>query len=242
MRVEKHTIGSYLHVIQRGTRGATIAPSEKERRRFIGNLFYLNSTQPSRDWELSTGQEVELCWQSNWKRREPIVQVLAWTLMSNHFHIILREEVEHGIAKFMQRLCGSMTKHFNALHNEQGSLFQGSYKARLIDTDEDMRYVSAYVMGKNVFEVLPDCIPTAASSFERSWGQALQYPYSSLREYARWQRSPIMPECDNILFSLYENPAKFKSDVKDMVSAWQDRKADHAGFLISPSLTSSQTW
>ncbi len=237
MRVEKHTVGSYLHVIQRGTRGVVIAPSGREKQRFIENLFYLNSTQPSRDWELSVGHEMKLCWQNSWKKREPIVQVLAWTLMSNHFHLILREEIEGGVAKFMQRLCGSMTKYFNALHNEQGSLFQGSYKARSIDSDEDLRYVSAYVMGKNVFEILPGGIPAAVASFNQSWDQALEYPYSSLREYARWQSSPIMPETDNMLFALYESSRKFKSDVKDMVGAWQDRKADHAGFLIPSSLT-----
>jgi hypothetical protein len=104
--------------------------------------------------------------------------------MSNHIHLLLKEIREGGISTFMQKVGQSMTNHFNQKYDQQGSLFQGSYRARTVQSDKYLRYVSAYIMVKNVFELYPKGgLKAAITHFEDAWEWAVEYPFSSLGEY-----------------------------------------------------------
>ena len=127
-----------------------------------------------------------------WPDQDPLVRILAWTLMPNHFHLLLEEITEGGIAKFMQRLCGSMSMAFNAKYAERGSLFQGSYKSRTVDSDRYVRYLAYYIQVKNVLELYPGGLSQAIRYFDDSWAWALQYPFSSFSSYATENDSPII--------------------------------------------------
>src|SRR3989344_3262207 len=154
MRVEPHTLDSIVHVTKRGTRGMPIVRDSKDQYRFMRLLYYANDKFHDEYWERSTKDLGMFGRPHTWPARDPLVKILAWTLLPNHFHLVLKETAEGGIAKFMQKLCGSMTTHFNRKYKERGSLFQGSYKARTVDLrgDEYLRILAVYVMVKNTFE------------------------------------------------------------------------------------------
>ena len=76
---------------------------------------------------------------------KPLVTIVAYCLLSNHFHLILKQEVDNGISQYMKRLTGGYTWYFNNKHKRSGALMQGSYKAVHIDSNEYLLYVSAYV-------------------------------------------------------------------------------------------------
>jgi putative transposase len=65
--------------------------------------------------------------------------------MPNHFHLLLREVTEGGIALFMQKLTTGYTMYFNKRHERSGSLFEGTYKARHADEDCYLRYLISYI-------------------------------------------------------------------------------------------------
>ncbi len=226
MRVEAYSVGSVLHVVKRGTRGVLIAPTEKEKWRFLRSLFYLNCTDSHLGWESGTADSGLWIWPAYWKPRVAITEILAWTLMPNHFHLVLRETTDGGIAKFMQRLSGSMSTYFNSAHNEHGTLFQGGYKGRVVSDDQDLRYLAAYVMGKNVFELYPGGIEQALKEFSQAWQFAIDYKFSSLQCYATARHSPVLPEGENILKNLFRSETAFRTDIRDMVSAWYERTID----------------
>ena len=79
------------------------------------------------------------------KNKKPLVEIIAYCLNPNHYHLILKEKREKGITEFMHRLGTSYTKFFNQKHERSGSLFQGSYKAVHIDSNEYLLYLSAYI-------------------------------------------------------------------------------------------------
>lgn len=192
MRVEPRDIGSVVHVLQRGTRGVEIVRDEWDHNRFSKLLFYLNDSFTDTNWNasLKTCEPYER--PAQWPERDPLTRILAWTLLQNHFHLLLEETREGGIAKFMQRLCGSMTLTFNLKYEERGSLFQGSYKSRTVDTDEYLRYLTYYIQVKNTLEAYPGGLPAALKDFDAAWNWAIQYPYSSLNVYATNVISPIL--------------------------------------------------
>ena len=70
--------------------------------------------------------------------------ILAWCLMGNHFHLVLKtRNVE--LWRSMARLQGTVSRHYNRRHEYLGRLWQSRYRARVIDSDSYFRQVIAYV-------------------------------------------------------------------------------------------------
>jgi putative transposase len=72
------------------------------------------------------------------------VVVLAYVLMPNHFHLVLRTP-RGNLNEFMRHFNISYTGCFNKVHQRVGHLYQGRYKAFLIDADSYLLEVSRYV-------------------------------------------------------------------------------------------------
>ncbi len=220
MRVEPHGVGSMVHVTKRGARGMPITRDAVDRKRFPRLLYYLNDEFQNENWERDTLAIPPYSRPDHWPERKPLVGVIAWVLMPNHFHLVLNEIQDGGIAHFMQRLCGSMSKHFNARHGEQGSIFQGSYKGKTISNDDYARYVTAYVMVKNVFELYPGGLSCAAKSFGRAWKWGIEQEFSSLPDYVNGTPSPII---HGTMWNMY-TPAEFHDCARDMVVSHTEKK------------------
>ncbi|MBI2610868.1 transposase [Candidatus Kaiserbacteria bacterium] len=224
MRVEPYSIDSIVHVVKRGARGLPITRDDADRRRFTRLLYYLNDEHQSEFWELDVKNVKNLEWPKQWPRRRPLVSILAWTLMPNHFHLILKEIQAGGISRFMQRICGSMSRHFNEKYDEKGSIFQGAYRSRTIDTDRYLRWAIAYVLVKNVFEMYPRGYARAAGEFEKAWKWGTNsYRFSSLSDYVSGQPSPIIER--ELLKDFFISPADFKACARDMVTSRLEKLA-----------------
>ena len=70
--------------------------------------------------------------------------VVAYVLMPNHYHFILRVVTQH-LSQAMQRFGISYTKSINKRMNRTGNLFQGAFQAKLIDSVEYLLHLSRYV-------------------------------------------------------------------------------------------------
>src|SRR3989344_6790484 len=103
MRVEPFGVGSYVHVIKRGARGLSITESESDKLRFVRLLYYMNDEFFDEDW-YKIDQRRNFYRPDAWPGREPLVGILAFTLMPNHFHLLLKEVRDGGISLFMQKL------------------------------------------------------------------------------------------------------------------------------------------
>jgi len=155
MRVQPFGVGSFVHAMKRGARGLPITRDDTDRWRFARLLYFANEEYRDEYWERSTASLNMFERPASWPERQPFTRILGWVLMPNHFHLILEEIHEGGIAKFMQCLSGSMSAHFNSKYKEKGSLFQGGYKGRTVHDDIYLRQLVPYVMVKNVFELYP---------------------------------------------------------------------------------------
>jgi REP element-mobilizing transposase RayT len=72
------------------------------------------------------------------------VSLHGYVFMDNHFHLII-ETPEANLGKLMQRFNTAYTVYYNRRHNRNGHLYQGRYKAILIDADEYLLELSRYV-------------------------------------------------------------------------------------------------
>lgn len=107
------------------------------------------------------------------------ISLLAYCLMPNHFHFLVRQSAKDGITKLMNRIGTNYGMYFNKRYERVGSLFQGVYKAVLIDNEARLLHLSRYI------HINPYGIEN------RSFGKLVDYPYSSYGDYlgtrgARW--------------------------------------------------------
>ena len=129
----------YFHVYNRGTDKRQIFYGERDYQRFVESLYLFNSTErivlkmvPQKD-------------RFSYDREETIVDIGAYCLMPNHFHLLLRSKGELGVSNFMQKLQTSYSMYFNKKYKRDGSLFQGSFKAQHVKRDEYLKYLFAYI-------------------------------------------------------------------------------------------------
>jgi hypothetical protein len=219
MRKEPYTIDSIIHVTKRGARGVDIVRDDADRRRFVKSLFYLNDVHSDPYWHEITAELSAFERPKHWSEREPLVHILAWTLLSNHFHLLLQEIQKGGTAKFMQRLGGSMTMCFNQKYKERGSIFQGAYHARIVGKDAHMNYLAFYILIKNVFEMYPGGLTVATVHFDDAWEGAKKYPFSSFNGLVSGKHSPIMDDVDGLLAEIIGRGDTFKKEAKELIAA-----------------------
>ena len=194
-----------------------IVRDKNDRWRFARSLFFLNDHYANNDWLQITAGLPPFIRPTQWPERDPLTRILAWTLMPNHFHLLLQETKEGGIAKFMQRLGGSMSTCFNAKYKEKGSLFRGGYKGKTVSKHPHLQYLAFYILVKNVLELYPGGLALAARNFNSAWEWALNYPFSSLGSYAREETSPITSDPEDILKRDYKNMRALKQEAKELI-------------------------
>lgn len=219
MRVQPHTVGSIVHVLKRGARGLPIVRNNSDRIRFARLLYLLNDTHQDINWKSNSTVQMALFKRpSQWPEPEPLVRILCWVLMSNHFHLLMEELLEGGTAKFMQRVCGSMSAHANAKYGEKGSLFQGGYKGVTVSSDRHLQYLVPYITVKNVFELYPGGLDKARRNFDAAWKWGTQqYAFSSLPEHAGLRDWPLIDK--GAINELFPTTSDFIHNAREMLLA-----------------------
>jgi putative transposase len=73
------------------------------------------------------------------------IELLAYCLMPNHFHLIIKQKNDRIMDSFMRSIATRYSIYFNKKYRRVGSLFQGPYKAVLVDDDIYLLHLSRYL-------------------------------------------------------------------------------------------------
>jgi len=71
--------------------------------------------------------------------------LIAYCLMPNHFHLLLKQNSEIPISKLISKICTSFSKYFNLKYERVGSVFQDQFKSVLVESDEQIRWLIEYI-------------------------------------------------------------------------------------------------
>ena len=156
MRKDPLITGLYYHIYNRGVDKRDIFMSRADLERFALSVKEFNSVKSIgsiRDLKLEdieSKQEVP-----GVGHLEPLVSVVVYTFNPNHFHFILKQEVDGGISEFFKRLLGGYTNYFNIVHKRTGALFQGRFKSNLIDDEAYFLKIRPYAHMNNLVHDIP---------------------------------------------------------------------------------------
>jgi len=134
--------GEIYHVYNRGVEKRKIFLNDENYLRFIHDLFEFNDISPAGKFFIFGGSTSEYAGK---RKRESLVEILVFCLMPNHYHLLLRQLQNGGITKFMKKIDIGYTMYFNKKNKRVGPLFQGRFKAVLIDKQAQFYHIPYYV-------------------------------------------------------------------------------------------------
>jgi len=97
------------------------------------------------------------------------IAVIAYCLMPNHYHFLLRQDGEQPVRLLLQRIFNSYTKAFNRRYGRTGTLFEGRYKAIHVDKDGYLLHLCRYIHANPVKAGVVSCLE--------------EWPYSNYLEW-----------------------------------------------------------
>ena len=134
------------HVYNRSVGNEDILDYKKNLYRFLEIIEYYRLPQRIRYSKYKTlPHVVKKDYDINLKKSSPLVDIYAYALMPNHYHLLLKQLQDNGINKLVSNCQNSFAKYYNKKNERHGALFQNSFKARTIETDEDFMHVSRYI-------------------------------------------------------------------------------------------------
>lgn len=188
---------AFYHIIQRGIEKKQIFRSSQDKEKFLSYIDLAHTTYTA--------------------------VIHSYILMDNHFHLIL-ETPKANLSKIMHYLNMSYAAYFNAKYKRNGPLYQGRFKAILVQADEYIHLLSRYIH-------LNPVRAERANSPE-------EYPWSSYRYFISKQEPPRWLQTDFILSIMDNNALKakliYKQFILDGIGREKNSITDntHKGFVL----------
>ena len=138
-------VGEHYHIYSRGVEKRKIFMNTKDYNRFVALLYIMNQDAPFTMGNFLRDKNKSLEDIFTEKREKTLVSVLGYCLMPNHFHLILYENSEGGISKFMGKLLTAYSMYFNTKYERSGPLFTHPFKSEHISNESQYVYIFSYV-------------------------------------------------------------------------------------------------
>jgi putative transposase len=164
--VKRYRENGFYHIYNRGVAGNPIFFNQQDYGVFLHYLKdYLSPPRPVTPEEI---KKMGVRYQVNNYFDE--IELVAFCLMPNHFHLLLKQLRRRSIVGFMHSLLIRYSQYVNKTHQRVGHLYQGVYKGILAEQEEYLWWLSRYIH-RNPIELLGPSENLA------------DYPYSSYATY-----------------------------------------------------------
>jgi len=153
-----------------------------DRQRFQKLLYVCNSSKPV---VFKTIQGLAL---DKIERGKTLVDIGAYCLMPNHFHLLLKEKIDNGTSLFIGKLLTAYSMFFNKKYERTGTLFEGPFQATHADIDEYLKYLISYIHLNPVKIINPEWKDKGILNISNAKKYLNQYKYSSYIDYLDYDR------------------------------------------------------
>jgi putative transposase len=177
----------YYHLYNRGNDKKEIFLDDKDYDHFIKLLYICNS---KKEFKFRTSIVRIKINAFDFERGEPLVSILSWVLMPNHFHIILIShrsdlctEKYNPVTEFMRKVSTAYAMYFNKKYKRSGGLFEGKFKSRHIGEENYFNYIFSYVHLNPIKLIQKDWKEKGIIDKNKAKDFLEQYEYSSFQDY-----------------------------------------------------------
>lgn len=212
--------GEYYHIYNRGSDKRKIFKDKVDYNRFILLLYYANGTDPVHlqtvKKEIKNLQGLTL--KKEIDRGETLVDIGAWCLMPNHFHILIKEKEAGGISKFLAKLSTGYTMYFNKRYDRVGPLLQGAFKAEHSKDDNYLKYLFSYIHLNPVKLIQSDWREKGIKDLKEVQNFLEKYEYSSYGNYSveNWKYDVLLNKKE--FPEYFESGDDFKKELLDWMT------------------------
>lgn len=211
----KFSEGEYYHIYNRGVEKREIFMEKSDYSRFILLLYYANLFKP-----VNIRSVINQGFPSV-NREETLVDIGIWCLMPNHFHLLIKEKSDGGLSKFLSKLQTGYSMYFNKKNDRSGALFQGSFKAEHIDSDEYLKYIYSYIHLNPVKLIQSDWKERGISDIEKTKEFLNNYKYSSYPDYLNLNRRENKILNKEAFPEYFDSADIFKEEISDWLNFYQ---------------------
>ncbi|OGF90874.1 hypothetical protein A3H65_02970 [Candidatus Giovannonibacteria bacterium RIFCSPLOWO2_02_FULL_45_14] len=201
------------HIFNRGTDKRKIFLSKSDYERFLLNSSILNDSESTprhlSRFDLENPNVIKF-------KSKPLVEILCYCLMPNHYHMLIRQRTQNGISKFMHKLQMGYSKYFNTLYDRSGNLFQGSYKAVPIKKDNQFKYIPLYIHMNPLDLLENEWKEKGIKDLQKGINFVKEYKWSSLRNYINCSTVPYLDM--RIISDLY-SPGDWEEEIISFLSS-----------------------
>lgn len=187
--------GEYYHIFNRGVQKSDIFTNDSDRVRFLFLILYLQAPITINNISTFVGRYIKhSVFNSPYERTVTAqkivdtraVELICFTLMPNHFHLLVREKEVGGVSLYLQRIQNAYSKYINVKYRKSGHVFQGPFRAVHIEDNEQLLYTSAYIHSN----------PRELKEWKKNFKQ---YPWSSFCDYIQKNRWEELLACSYLL-------------------------------------------
>lgn len=215
MNKDKIIAGKIYHIYNRGTDKRNIFLDDIDYLRFIHDLFEFNDENPAFNigYAFNKNQYIDVRRQyiENRKQRKLLVEILAFCLMPNHYHLLLRPRKNNGIAEFIKKINGGYAKYFNNKYKRAGTLFQGKYKSILVKQDAHFIHLPYYIHLNPLDLKFSKWRNREIKNYKEAINFLESYRWSSFLDYIGKKNFPSVTQ-KKFLNEFFEGPEKYKKD------------------------------
>jgi len=178
--------GAFYHVMHRGNAGTDIYKNDMDREKFLEYL----------------GKSVAIYG----------LKIHTYCLMTNHYHLLI-ETPQPNLSQAIKWINVSYATYFNRKRSRSGHLFQGRYKAILVDADEYLKHLSRYIHLNPLRAGMVDHLK--------------EYPWSSYPVFSGYVKAPEWLETGWLLSLFGQDQNKSKKRYRNFVEAVQNKEIEN---------------
>lgn len=181
----------YYHIVNRGVDGKTVFASPKDFARFKRGLLLFNTTELTQLREASENYFLEKLRLGEITR---LVDIVAYCLLDNHFHLFVRQKIERGVEQFLRKLLGGYTRYFNLTRNRRGVLFQARSKVAHVLQAAHFDHVSRYIILNSLDKIDKQWREHGVKDIAKIKRGLIAYPHSSFHGIVSRGLDPILSD------------------------------------------------
>ena len=209
MRKHKLALDNIYHIYNRGVEKRPIFMDERDYSRFIRNLIIFNDSRRITNIEHKDIEQLA-------KNRKLLVDILAFCLMPNHYHFLLRQVTDNGITEFMRKIGTGYVNYFNLKYKRVGTLFQGKFKSALIDNESQFIYIPHYIHLNPIDLTFPDWREKGLKKPKNAIEFLNSYKWSSYPDYIGKSKFPLVLN-KNPITKFFRTAEEYQNDIASFI-------------------------